>query len=98
MKLDEILDVVDLEEGAKIRFKRVGNEIRRKYRCTSGRKKGKIVASPQSCAQRKDPARIRRGRKVMRSKKGIIQRKSSLTKRKSISKLIARMNKRLSGK
>lgn len=98
MKLDEILTEEVLSEGAKRQFKRVGNEIKRRYRCTGGPKKGKLVTEPGKCATRKDPKNVRRGRKVMRSKKGTIKRKAAITKRKSISRLVAKMNKKLSGK
>jgi hypothetical protein len=87
-----------LEEAAKRQFKRVGNEIKKRYRCIGGPKKGKLVATPGACATRKDPKKVRQGRKVMRSKKGTIKRKAGVTKRKSISRLVAKMNRRLSGK
>lgn len=87
-----------LTEAAKRQFKRVGNTIRKKYRCMGGPKNGKLVSEPGKCATRKDPKKVRHGRKVMRSKKGTIKRKSGITKRKSISRLVSNMNKRLSGK
>jgi hypothetical protein len=87
-----------LTEAAKRQFKRVGSEIRRKYRCVGGPKSGKLVSEPGKCAQRKDPRKVRQGRKVMRAKKGTIKRKAGITKRKAISQLVAKMNKRLSGK
>jgi len=87
-----------LNEAAKRQFKRVGNEIKKRYRCVGGPKAGKLVSEPGKCATRKDPKNVRRGRKVMRSKKGTIKRKAGITKRKSISRLVAKMNKRLSGK
>ena len=98
MKLNEFIEVQELDEGAKRQMKRVGNNIKKRYRCPSGKKKGKLVKSPADCAKRKDPKKVRRGKKVMRSKKGIIARKSQITKRKAISKLIQRMNNRLAGK
>jgi hypothetical protein len=87
-----------LEEAAIRQFKRFGNKVKRQYRCTSGPKKGKIVASPQACAQRKDPRKIRHGKKVARLKKGIRVRKTIISKKKSVSRMITRMNRRLSGK
>lgn len=87
-----------LTEAAKRQFKRIGNEIRKRYRCMGGPKSGKLVATPGACATRKDPKKVRQGRKVMRARKGTIKRKAGITKRKSISKLVAKMNKRLSGK
>ena len=87
-----------LNEASIRQFKRVGQEIKKRYRCLSGPKAGKLVAEPGSCAQRKDPRKVRQGRKLMRSKKGTIKRKSALTKRKSISRLVTKMNKKLAGK
>ena len=87
-----------IEEAAIRQFKKQGDKLTRKYRCTSGPKAGKLVSHPCQCGQRKDPKKVRQGRKVMRSKKGTIKRKSAVSKRKHISRLITRMNKRLSGK
>ena len=109
MRLNEILtdevmlafeseEHAELNEAAVRAFKRYAEKIVRRYRCMAGPKKGKLVSKPGACAQRKDPANIRKGRKVMRTKKGIIQRKSKVTKRTAMSKLVKRMNQRLSGK
>lgn len=87
-----------LEEGARRAYKRVGREIRKMYRCTSGAKKGKMVSDPKICVTRKDPKKKRLGKKVMREKKGVIQRKSKQRKKQAISKLVRRMNARLSGR
>ena len=93
MLLEEILD-----EAAIRQFKRIGQDIRRYYRCVGGPKSGKIAASPGACATRKEPKKVRHGRKIMRSKKGVIKRKSLITKRKQISRMVAKMNRRLAGK
>ena len=87
-----------LSEAAIRQWKRVGQTMTRKYRCLSGPKAGKLVSDPTSCAQRKDPKKVRQGRKVMRSKKGTISRKARVTKKKAMSKLVTKMNKRLMGK
>lgn len=86
-----------LDESAIRQFKRVGQKLIKKFRCTSGPKSGKLVSSPQACGQRKDPAKVRRGRKVMRTKGALIKRKTKIAKRKSKSKLVAKLNARLSG-
>ena len=87
-----------LSEGAIRQWRRTGKTLVRKYRCMSGKKKGKLVASPGKCGERKDPKKVRTGRKTMRSKKGIIQRKSKVAKRGQISKMVTRLNARLMGK
>ncbi len=98
MLLCEILDEDLIIEGAKRQYKKKGNEISIKYRCMTGPKKGKLVSHPGKCGIRKDPKKVRRGKKIMRTKKGVIMRKSKVSKNKSLSKLITRINKRLSGK
>lgn len=85
-----------LTEAAKRMFKRIGKEIKRRYRCTTGPKKGKPVSDPKLCATRKDPRKVRHGRKVARTKKGIRIRKSKIMKRTAMSKMVRRMNQRLS--
>lgn len=87
-----------LDEAAIRQWKKKGNAMEKKYRCLSGPKKNRLVSKPGDCSTRKDPAKVRHGRKVMRSKKGIIKRKSAISKRKSISKMLAKLNSRLMGK
>lgn len=96
--LDSALAEGELTEGATRQWKRIGKKLVRKYRCTSGKKKGKLVKGPGECGKRKEPKKVRTGRKVMRSKKGIIQRKSKIAKRQSISRLVTKLNARLMGK
>lgn len=93
MRLDDIL-----QEASVRQWKRFGTEIRPRYRCLGGRKKGKLVAKPYACAQRKEPRKVRHGRKVMRTKKAVIARKGRITKNKAISRMVKRMNMRLLGK
>jgi hypothetical protein len=110
MKLEEILKQPEcyekvwvdadgniLNEAAVRMFKRIGKEIHRRYRCTTGPKKGKPVSDPKMCATRKDPRKVRHGRKVARTKKGVRIRKSSIAKRTSMSRMVRRMNQRISG-
>ncbi len=107
MKLAEVLNECEviytdedgeiLNEAARRAFKRIGKEIKRRYRCTTGPKKGRVVANPIVCATRKDPRKVRHGRKVARTKKGVRLRKTKIMKRTAMSKLARRMNKRLSG-
>lgn len=108
MLLEEILyncEVVYIDEdGNEIideafirQMKKVNGKLKKQYRCTSGQKKGRISATPQACGKRKDPAKKRHGKKVMRAKKKSIQRKSKISKKRQISKMVKRINKRLSG-
>jgi len=91
-------DGIPLSEASIRQWKRVGDTLKQKYRCLAGSKEGKLVANPGDCAARKDPKRVRIGRKVMRAKKGSIARQSKITKKTSASRMVARMNKRLAGK
>lgn len=43
----QVLDIV--EAGSKVAWKRQGTKNVRKYRCTSGPRKGQMRASPASC-------------------------------------------------
>ena len=72
---------------------RVGNKQVRKYRCTSGQKKGRIVAKPQTC---NSPIRAssRRAIKIAKARRSpLIKIKSRYTKRMSpTSQRIRRLN------
>lgn len=98
MKLNDIFPEYVLTEGIKRQYKKINGKIEKRFRCTSGNKQGKLVATPATCFKKKDRAKVRRGKKIMRLKKRVISRKTKVSKRKSISKIITRMNKRLSGK
>jgi len=86
-----------IEESVDRQFKRYGDTFKRQYRCTSGPKAGRMVASPEKCGIRKDPRRVRIGKKSARMKKGQRVRKSKFTKRKTQSKRLSRMNAALRG-
>jgi len=87
-----------LSEAAIRQWKKQGQKMVRKYRCLAGKKKGRLASKPSDCATRKDPAKVRHGKKVMRSKKNSIIRKSQISKRRSLSKILTRLNQKLSGK
>lgn len=75
MRIDEII----VDEG--IAWKRRGNKVLRQFRCTSGHRAGRVVASPSQCFKpidikkrltlRKTKARMgsRAARKANRTKK-----------------------------
>lgn len=84
-----------IEERAIRQFKNINGKLVKKYRCLDGKKKGKLVSSPSDCAKRKDPKKVRHGKKVMRKKKGIIVKKTQLSKRRAISKILQRLNKKM---
>ena len=82
------MKIAELTEGVvQIRGRNKGKLVR-KYRCTSGQRKGRIVAKPSTCAAQKKVssalnikrAKARRG-SVMKVKTGRIKRAGGLTKR-----------------
>lgn len=100
--LDEIIKEWDDSENVFLeavdrQFRRYGDRFYRQYRCTSGQKAGRIVTSPEKCGLRKDPKRVRLGKRAARSKKGSRIRKTQFTKRKSQSKRLTRLNTVLRG-
>jgi len=58
MKVFEILET-------RFAFKKQGNKITRKYRCTSGPRKGQVRANPASCNA---PLNIKRAHKLRQTK------------------------------
>ena len=84
-------------EAAERDFKRMVKNIKRYYRCTAGPKAGKLVSDPKSCAKRKNPKKVRHGRKVARTRKGIRIRKSEVSARTSVHKRLVQLNKRIRG-
>ncbi|MCK5307707.1 MAG: hypothetical protein KAJ73_03765 [Zetaproteobacteria bacterium] len=86
-----------LSESAIQAFKRTGNVIKRQFRCTSGRKEGKVVANANECNKRKNPKKVKAGRKAARKNKASRIQKTKVAKQKSISKMVTSLNKKLRG-
>ena len=84
-------------EAVERQFRRYGDKFLRQYRCKSGPKRGRLVASPEACGKRKDPNRVRKGKAAARRKKGQRVRKTLFTKRRTQSKRLSRLNKVLRG-
>ena len=87
-----ITDIID--EGAIQIFGRKKGKVVRKYRCTSGQKKGRIVAKPQTCS---NPIRVSSRismKKAKARRSPLIKIKSRYTKRMSpTSRRLTRLNK-----
>lgn len=49
MLIQEITADINIVTEAKIAWARRGTKVVRKYRCTSGKRKGRVVASPSQC-------------------------------------------------
>jgi len=70
-----------IEEGVTTIFGKTGNKTVRKYRCTSGTRKGRIVAKPATCNAPKNIKASNTLKKTRRSKGKTISIKSTRTKR-----------------
>ena len=80
MLIEEIISEETIEE-AKLVYARKGKQIVRKYRCSSGRLKGKTVANPSACFK---PVDIKKRFTLARTKAKMgsrMARKSKMTKR-----------------
>lgn len=90
MKLEELFVI----ESAKMAWARRGNKVVRKFRCTAGRRKGRIVSKPGQCSAPidfKKRAVLRRTKAKMGSR---LSRKSKRTRRNNpASRRLKRLNK-----
>lgn len=99
-EMDADLDDGEIEkmlESVQRQFRRYGDKFLRQYRCTTGPKAGRLTTSPEKCGIRKDPRKVRQGKRSARLKKSIRVRKTLFTKRKTQSKRLSRLNKVLRG-
>jgi len=53
------MKVFEILESSKIAFKRQGSKISRKYRCTTGLRKGQVRSSPAACNAPLNPSKAR---------------------------------------
>jgi len=92
MLIEEIVDT-EIEE-AKMAWARRGNKVVRKFRCTSGPRKGRIVANPSQCFKAPDVKKrmtLRRTKSKMGKR---LVRKAGRTKRLNpVSRRVQRLNK-----
>ena len=86
-----ISDSVD--EGATPIFGKTGNKVVRKYRCTSGSRKGRIVAKPGTCTAPANVKAMQQMKKTRRTKGATPGIKAARTKRTSpASQKLTRLN------
>lgn len=86
--------VKEITESVTQIWSRKGNKLARKYRCTSGSRKGRIVSKPSTCTAPKNLKRSTALKKTRKMKASKIAIKSSRTKRTNpISKKVARLNR-----
>jgi len=93
MRIDEFTDEPIYE--ARMVWRKVGNTIKRAIRCTSGRRKGRVVSKPSQCNAPID-FKKRLTMKKTKSRLGArMARKSRRTKKFNMqSKRVAALNKR----
>jgi 3-deoxy-D-manno-octulosonate 8-phosphate phosphatase KdsC-like HAD superfamily phosphatase len=81
-----------LTEAKRI-FARKGGKIIRAFRCTAGKKMGRMVAKSSDCFKKKNRKIAKAARISSRKTKFVRARKAVRTKRKSLSKRIHALNK-----
>ena len=90
-----LLEELFIVESARMAWARKGTAIVKKYRCTSGRRKGRIVSKPAQCTAPPDikkRAQLRRTKAKMGAR---MQRKAKRTRRiNPASRRLKRLNKR----
>ena len=75
------MNILEITEGVTPIFGRSGNKTVRKYRCTSGSRRGRIVAKPSTCTAPVN-VKAKQTMKATRSKKrSTISAKTKITKR-----------------
>tara|TARA_Y100000389_G_scaffold204700_1_gene258978 strand:+ start:10836 stop:11114 length:279 start_codon:yes stop_codon:yes gene_type:complete len=91
----QVFEVLQPVEEAKLVYARKGRQIVRKYRCSSGRLKGKTVATPTSCFK---PVDIKKRFTLARTKAKLgsrLKRKAAMTRRMNpASRRLKTLNKR----
>ena len=88
MLIEEIIS-----DGFKQVWGRGPKGVVRRYRCTDGRKKGRVVAKPSTCGTAVGQQRSHNLKKTRRTKGSAQSIKRSLTLKKPTSRRIAKMNK-----
>lgn len=73
----------EITEGATPIFGKTAGKVVRKFRCTSGSRKGRIVAKPATCTAPKNVKAMTTMKKTRRSKGATVNIKSNRTKRTS---------------
>lgn len=87
-------EIVTIDEGVKAAFRRSGGKVKRGFRVTSGFRKGRVVASIKGAHKPRAKASTRAKLRLARRKKKVVRiLKSKRTRKKSLSKRLARMNK-----
>jgi hypothetical protein len=86
----------EVKEGVKRAFRRVGNKIKRGFRVTSGWRKGRVVSSPSGAFKKRPRARTRMKLRIAARRRKVVRiLKSARTRKRSVSKRLRRLNRRI---
>jgi len=84
-EIEEHPDHSAITEGVSQIFRRKkGGAPTKGFRCTSGPRKGRIVAKPSTCFAKTDPVKSAKIRKKRQQKAGIAGKKMAMTKRSGV--------------
>lgn len=94
MKLSDIIGESEQLVEAKMVWARKGKKVARKYRCTFGKRKGRVVAEPSQCSAPVDMKKRFTLRRTKAQKGSRMTRKAQRTKRTNpASKMVRALNK-----
>jgi hypothetical protein len=85
--------VSEITEGYKQVFARTKTGVKKKYRCTSGQKKGRVVAKPATCSTPIKQGKSIRAKKTRRHKSTTQAIKRGMTIKRPTSKRVTKLNK-----
>lgn len=96
MRLEELFEELQ-NESVSLAWSRKGNQLIRKFRCTSGKRAGRLVTDPSACNAPIDIEKRVQLRRTKAMKGELMTRKSQRTKRiNPTSKRVQALNKSLS--
>lgn len=94
MKLNEVLQKSETLVETKMVWARKGKKIARKFRCTFGKRKGRVVANPSQCSAPIDMKKRFTLKRTKAQKGSRMTRKAQRTKRTNpASKMVRALNK-----
>lgn len=94
MKLTDILNESDTLVETKMVWARKGKSVARKYRCTFGKRKGRVVSDPGQCSKPIDMKKRFTLRRTKAKAGSRMARKAQRTKRTSpASKMVKALNR-----
>lgn len=89
------MQVLEITENVTQIWARKGNKNVRKYRCTSGSRKGRIVSKPSTCTAPKNFKKAQTLKKTKAKRGGLMKHYSSRTKKyNKASKRLTTLNRR----